>query len=90
MVKSPRNPVVSPAGFFPWFSTRRGTKSGHTTPFEMRTSEVIGAPLLMAVIKSTVGASPRFAQSGTHAAAVVPASSRMIAFALILSSLRES
>src|SRR5437899_5424142 len=86
MVMSPRNPVLGPCGFLPWFSTRSVVKSGQTVPLEMRTSELMGVPPLIPVMSSTVGASPRFAQSGTHPVAVGPprASSRIMAFALIV------
>src|SRR5712691_12795011 len=85
MVMSPRKPGLGPDGFLPWFSTRKLVKSGHTTPLERRTSELSGVPALIAVIRSTVVESPRFAQSGTHPIAVKApiASDMMKAFALI-------
>src|SRR6185503_15441705 len=49
-----------------WFSTRRSTKSGQTPPDEILTSESIGAPLLIPVMRSVLGESPCSAQSGTH------------------------
>src|SRR5690349_7151535 len=83
-----RNPVLVMPGFLKWFSTRRGTKSGHTAPVEIRMSESIAIPELMAVISRMTGASPFFAQSGVHPNWPRPIRARAIAYRAFMPCLR--
>src|SRR5712664_1444710 len=83
MTMSPRKPVPLTRGFLGWFSTRRDAKSGQTLPVEMRTSDVRGFPLSIAVMSRISGESPCLAQSGTHPLAASAPSTNTMAFALI-------
>ena len=58
-------------------------QSGQTVPVEIRTSEVMGVPSLIPVMRRTSGDSPCLAQSGTHPLAASAPSTNTTPFALI-------